>query len=522
MKIKFTTIFITLCCFTFFTQATIISTVPLFADQNKHNEDNANPEILKRELIELEKEIKSFSLIFEKVSQLIGPSVVKINITRDEKDTEDKPNAMNKPFIPPKLKPYFKPFDHNSFNLPMAEDHSKRDIGSGVIIDKAGYIITNNHVVHDFVSGTIVVSLFDGRNFDGKIVGVDPKTDLAVLKIEGDNLQAAEFGNVADMHVGDWVIAVGSPFNYQQTVSAGIISAIGRKNVNPHASPFAYEDYIQTDASINPGSSGGPLVNLRGEIIGINAAIATRSGGFQGIGFAISEVIVRKVTKQLIEKGTVHRGFVGMGMLNINEKLAETMGLDSTEDAMNYLGITSKDGVFVARVWDGTPAADTHVVPGDIVLELDDKIINNAESMQRIIRNLEVGSTVEIVIIRNGKKLSSSIKIGEQPENMKGIGFTSVQKGILGVGYGLVVMQISNKIAKKLEKEIAENGILVIEVLPESEGDKAGIKAGDIITHVGTKEVKTLSDFCNIFIKLKKDNKPISVKILSKGFVTLF
>ncbi len=519
MKKKLKLLFSLCTLFCFFCSANTFVNVTLLSAKGNHDKAaHISPDVLKKELIELEKNIKGFSLVFEKVAELIGPSVVKIKITREtEPEVVDKEEMEMKPHFPNQ---FFKPFEKNSFNPHIADNNPKQDIGSGVIIDERGYIVTNNHVVGHFTKGKIVVTLYDGKELEGKIIGVDPKTDLAVIKIDGMKFQAAEFGDISKMSVGDWVIAVGSPFNYQQTVSAGIISAIGRKGVNPRISPFAYEDFIQTDASINPGSSGGPLVNLRGEIIGINSAIATRSGGFQGIGFAISEVIVQQVAKELIGKGFVRRGFIGVGMMNIDDKLAKTLGLTSSDEVMKYLKLNSRDGAYIVRVWDNTPATHASLIPGDIILEMDDKIITDAESLQYVIRDLKIDETVEILVMRNGQKLHTVITIGEQPENMEGIGFTTILSRTLNVGYGLVVQQLNPKNKKQTDSD-KTSGVHVVAVERESISDKAGIKVGDIISKIGSNTISSLADFYAIFSELKNENKPITLEIKSKGIVTL-
>ncbi len=254
-------------------------------------------EKLRRDLLELEKFANPFVQIFQKVSSLVGPSVVSIVAEKTPETVADPHDTFPSPFFPPPQK------EEN--NKP---DQRKPSFGSGIIVEKSGFILTNFHVVNGFENGKITTTLHDGTLYDAIVFGKDPNSDLAILKIDGVNLRAANMGDPKGVKVGDWVIAIGNPFGYSQTVSAGIVSAIGRTNVTPLSKPFAYENFIQTDAAINPGNSGGPLVNLRGEIIGVNSAIATRTGGFQGVRFAIAAEIASVVMADRIEQGLVIRG----------------------------------------------------------------------------------------------------------------------------------------------------------------------------------------------------------------------
>src|SRR3989337_4549218 len=301
---------------------------------------NAEIDKLKQELFELEKITKPFIETFRKVSQLVSPSVVSLS-------TEKKEPLKNSTDIEP-LPPYqdFQPKrDHPTENMP------KKGLGSGVIIDERGYILTNNPVISGFSEDEITVVTYNGEQYKYvKIVGVDPNTDLAVIKIEGENFLPAEFGDSEAVQVGDWVIAIGSPFGYQQTVSTGIISARGRTHVIPFVLPFIYEDFFQTDAAINPGNSGGPLVNLRGEVIGVNTAIATHSGGFQGVGFAISASIAKETAEALIAGGHIVRGYLGVGTREINDDLADVLGLKDKKDVIRRFRLPSEKGVFVLEV----------------------------------------------------------------------------------------------------------------------------------------------------------------------------
>ena len=315
---------------------------------------------LKKELLELEKMTKPIIETFRKVSQLVSPSVVSLS-------TEKKESLKNSTDTEP-LPPYqdFQPKrDHPTENMP------KRGLGSGIIIDERGYILTNNHVISGFSEDEITVVTYNGEQYKhSKIIGIDPNTDLAVIKIEGENFLPAGFGDSEEVQVGDWVIAIGSPFGYQQTVSTGIISAKGRTHVIPFILPFVYEDFFQTDAAINPGNSGGPLVNLRGEVIGVNTAIATRSGGFQGVGFAISAAIAKETAENIMVTGTVIRGYLGVGTHDINDDLAASLGLKDKKEFISRFGLPLEMGAFVLEVWRDTPASKAGICPGDVISEI--------------------------------------------------------------------------------------------------------------------------------------------------------
>ncbi|MFQ5862313.1 MAG: S1C family serine protease [Candidatus Brocadiales bacterium] len=381
---------------------------------------------MKNELRALEEETRPFVETFRKVVQLVSPSVVSI---RTEKGSEHA-GGYRREFDPRGQEfdgpmPY--PHSPEGWSSPHPGfDFPQRGKGSGLIIDTEGHILTNYHVVEGFEEGTITVITHDGRQYEAKVVGLDSKTDLGILKIEGDDLQPAEFGSSDDVHVGDWVIAIGNPFGYRQTVSAGIVSATGRKGVIPFSKPFSYEDFIQTDAAINPGNSGGPLVNLRGEVVGISTAIATRTGGFQGVGFAISVTIAKEVIHDLVEKGRVVRGYLGVGIRNIDDDLAHMLGYDNEEELFAKYGLSSNEGAFVSEVWDDTPAAKGGIKPGDVIIVIGKEKVFDAETVQSYVRHTKVESAVTVVIIRDKNTLTLPIRIEEQPEDLGDREFMSV------------------------------------------------------------------------------------------------
>jgi serine protease Do len=276
----------------------------------------------------------------------------------------------------------------------------QQGMGSGSIISKDGYILTNHHVVGE--ADRILVKLYDGKEINAKLVGTDPESDISVIKIDGNGYDFLSMGNSKELLVGESVIAVGNPFGLTQTVTYGIVSAKGRTNVGINE----YENFIQTDAAINPGNSGGPLVNLRGEIIGVNSAIFTRSGGYQGIGFAVPINMARLVMEDLIEKGSVSRGWLGVGIQDINQDLAQAFKLDDTS------------GSLITGVMKNTPADVAGLKRGDVVIEINGEQIKNSNHLRNEIANAGAGSDIELIVIRDSGKRKFLIRLDERPKQL--------------------------------------------------------------------------------------------------------
>lgn len=479
---------------------------PVFAGRS------AEVDKLKQELIELEKITKPLIETFRKVSQLVSPSVVSLSTEKKESaksSVETEPKQPQQNFQPKQ--------DHPSEGTP------KKGLGSGIIIDARGYILTNNHVISGFSEDEITVVAYNGEQYrNARVVGIDPNTDLAVIKIEGEDFLPAEFGNSEEVQVGDWVIAIGSPFGYQQTVSTGIISAKGRTHVIPFVLPFLYEDFFQTDAAINPGNSGGPLVNLRGEVIGVNTAIATRSGGFQGVGFAISASIAKETAEDLISAGTVVRGYFGVGTHDINDDLAVSLGLRDKKEILERFGLPTELGAFVLEVWSDTPASKAGIRPGDIISEIGGKRIENTTDLQHAIRRAKVDAKVIVKVVRNGVETALDVLVERQPEDLAGKTYVAIRKmdEPMKFSLGLVVNDLNQDIAKSLGFE-GERGVLVVDVESNSPAERAGIKPGDLITKVGAKEVHSVIEFMSLMDEFMGTNKPVSIFVKNKGFVTL-
>jgi len=488
------------------TSLSFLHNYPSFAGRD------AGVDKLKQELIELEKITKPLIETFRKVSQLVSPSVVSLSTEKKESlksSTGAEPSPPYQDFQPKR--------DHPTENIP------KKGLGSGIIIDERGYILTNNHVISGFSEDEITVVTYNGEQIKQvKIVGVDPNTDLAVIKIEGENFLPAEFGDSEAVQVGDWVIAIGSPFGYQQTVSTGIISARGRTHVIPFVLPFIYEDFFQTDAAINPGNSGGPLVNLRGEVIGVNTAIATRSGGFQGVGFAISAAIAKETAENIMTTGTVVRGYLGVGTHDINDELAASLGLKDKKEFISRFGLYAEMGAFVLEVWSDTPASKAGIRPGDVISEIGGKRIENTTDLQHAIRHAKVDTKITVKVLRDGVESALDVFVERQPEDLAGKTYLAIRKldEPTKFSLGLVVNDLNQDIAKSLGLE-GEKGVLVVDVEVNSPAERAGIKPGDLITKVGTKEVHSVIEFMTLMDEFLETNSPVSVFVRNKGFVTL-
>ncbi|MGB3087811.1 MAG: DegQ family serine endoprotease [Phycisphaerae bacterium] len=353
--------------------------------------------------------------------------------------------------------------------------YERQGLGSGVIVDSEGYILTNNHVVAG--ADEITIRLADEREFKAEIIGADPPTDVAVIKIKADGLPVAPLGDSDKMEVGDWVLAIGAPFGLQKTVTAGIISAKGRANVGI----ADYEDFIQTDAAINPGNSGGPLVNMRGEVIGINTAIASRSGGYMGIGFAVPANMAREIMTRLKEKGEVVRGWLGVQIGDLNGEMAEAMGLESAE------------GALVSQVFEDGPAAKGGLRAGDVVVEYDGKPVKDMAALKEAVAWTEPGSEVKVAVLRKGERETLTVEIGRrsgQPEAALGQPNGPAAIEDLGIEVSDVTPEAAQRFGYK-----EGQGVLITGVEPGSLGARARLRPGMLILQVGDRKVHSVSAF---------------------------
>ncbi len=420
---------------------------------------------------------------FAKVVQKARPAVVFIRVEKTvEKSTAQGPFNYMDPFDFFN-DPFFQRFFGPRFHRPQPKRKFKeRGQGSGFIVDKKGYILTNNHVVGG--ADLIEVRLFDGREFKAKIIGTDPQSDVAVIKIDADDdLPVLPLGDSDKLQVGEWVIAVGNPFGLSESVTVGVVSAKGRNRIGIND----YEDFIQTDAAINPGNSGGPLINIRGEAIGMNTAIFSRSGGYMGIGFAIPINMAKAVMRQLIEKGKVVRGWLGVVIQEIDEDLAKSFGLEKPE------------GVLVTEVADDSPAKRGGLKQGDIILQLNGQKVKDVGDLRNRIALTPPGTKVKLLVLRDGKKKLLVVKIGEKPgETTVG----GVRHGILKK-LGLSIQDLTPELAEQFGYKEGQ-GVLVSEVEPGSPAERAGIRAGFLIEEVNRVRVHNVKECMEALRKSKR------------------
>jgi serine protease Do len=379
-----------------------------------------------------------------------------------------------------------------------------RGLGSGVIVSPDGYILTNNHVVDG--ADRVTVMLEDKKKYEATIVGRDPQTDLAVVKIDAKDLPAASFGNSDSVRVGEWVIAVGNPFQLMHTVTAGIVSATGRSSMQL----ADYEDFIQTDASINPGNSGGALADLDGNVVGINTAIVNPSGtaGNIGIGFAIPINMARGVMQKLIANGEVSRGFLGLVPQDIDEDLASALRLGSTS------------GALVADVSPSGPAASAGVKGGDIILAFNGRPVGDAAGLRTIVADAAPGSAAQLTVLRDGKSVELPVTLGKKPGSIAESNARTGRKGDkAGDLLGLSVEGLTPQLASELQAG-SESGVVVAAVKPGGPADEAGVREGDVIREVNRKPVTSPEEFSGALSGVKKGES--LALLVSRGGASFF
>ena len=412
------------------------------------------------------------------------PSMTKVKAMKPSQDgdegMEEIPFGFNgSPFGDMMKDPNLRKFFQFRGGSPNMMPHGVASSGSGVIVDSSGIILTNNHVVSG--GGDITVRLSDGREFKAGEIKTDPKADLAIVTIKaGSSLPVARLGRSSEVEVGDWVLALGQPFGLEGTVTAGIVSAKGRG-----IGITDREDFLQTDAAINPGNSGGPLVNIDGEVIGINTAISSNSGGYQGVGFAIPIDEAKWVGGQLEQNGTVHRAYLGVMIQPVNQEVAE------------QFKIKVHSGVFVREVRDGTPAAKAGVQPGDVIEKFAGQTVNTPLELQSLVERSPIGSSEPLVLLRDGKELTVQVVSKELPgdeavasktmEHAEGSGHATFDK--LGVQAETLTSSLAEQLGMK-----ADFGVAITDIRADSPAAMAGLEKGMVITHVGRKPVKSLAD----------------------------
>lgn len=414
------------------------------------------------------------SLTFAPLVKKALPAVVNVeSVVRAAQTGRGRRNAPQG--VPPGFEEFF------GFGQPQ-EPRRGGGIGSGVIVTKDGYILTNNHVVEG--STSVKVSLSDRREFDAKVVGSDPKSDVAVLKIDATNLSVLPISDSTRVQVGDLALAIGDPFGVGQTVTMGIISATGRQGLNP----LNYEDFIQTDAAINPGNSGGALVNTNGQLIGINTAIISRSGGNQGIGFAIPINMAREVMDQLVKSGKVTRGYMGAGVQDITPELSKAFNLPSTA------------GSAITSVQPASPALKAGLKAGDVVTAIDGQPVADASALRLRISRTAPGTIVKLTVQRpeGGKEIP--VTLAALPETEGPAGSSLEEGGPTGGAasstlQGLSVTDLTAEIAAELQLPDTTRGVVVARADPGSASSEAGLRRGDVITQVNRKPVGSVAEF---------------------------
>lgn len=445
---------------------------------------------------------------FADIAEKLLPTVVNISTTQEIKNTPTPEQPM--PFPPGSpFQDFFRDFLER-----FAPDRPRNaySLGSGFVLDAKGHIVTNNHVVGE--ASEIEVILQDGKRFKAELVGRDEKTDLALLKIETETpLPHVQWGKSSKSRVGNWVMAIGNPFGLGGTVTAGIISSLGRDiNSGP------YDNYIQTDASINRGNSGGPLFNTRGEVIGINTAIFTPTGASVGIGFAIPSDLAKWVLDQLLRYGKTTRGWLGVRIQAVTDEIAESLGMPKVK------------GALVAMVTEGQPAALAGLRAGDVILNFDNKNIKDVRQLQRMVAETSVDKNINIIIWRDGKSRKLTVKVGhleKYEQNVKAdVGASPpINSGIAIDPLGIRLAQLDDALRQRFELQPSDEGVIIIDIAKNSVAFERGLQPGDIIVETGQKPVSSPQDVVD-YVKqtIDKGTKFALLLIRRRGdlrFVTL-
>jgi serine protease Do len=431
---------------------------------------------------------------YSSVAEPLLPMVVNISTSKVVKSPHNLLPFFNDPF--------FRQFFGDQFGQQPPREQRERSLGSGVVVSPDGYILTNNHVVEG--ASDVQVTLSDKRRFKAKVAGTDPRSDLAVLKVPAMKLPSVTLGNSSKMRVGDIVLAIGDPFGVGETVTMGIVSATGRKGLGIEG-PEGYEDFIQTDAAINPGNSGGALVNMRGELIGINTAIiAGGGGGNQGIGFAIPIDMARGVMEQILKSGKVTRGYIGVGIQEVTPDLAKVFGVPSAEGAL--VGSVTPEG----------PGARAGLQKGDVITTLNDKAISDYRDLRLQISQMAPGTAVKLGILRSGQKREMTVTLAEYPEKAAAamepaLGETTME--------GVQVGALTSEIARELNLPPNTRGVVITNVEPDSPGSDAGLQRGDVIQEVDRKAVSNLNEFQ---AEVREAGKKPLLLLVNRGGNTLF
>jgi len=438
----------------------------------------------------LDRTSKGFASVVKKA----GPAVVHIEVekTTSEKNIEQFPPEL---FDDPFFKRFFGPQFQPPRNTPRQDKPTfKQQVaGSGFIITSDGYILTNNHVVDG--ASKITVRLADERVFPAKVIGTDPPTDVAIIKIEGKDLPVLPLGNSDALEVGEWVLAIGSPFDLNQTVTVGVVSALGRNRVGISD----YENFIQTDAAINPGNSGGPLLNIHGEAVGMNTAIFSRSGGYMGVGFAIPINMVKSIEQQLRKNGKVLRGYLGVIVQDVSEKLAKSFGQQTS------------GGALISEVAKGSPGNKSGLMQGDIITTINSVPVINAADLHNKIAMTPPNTDLTLRILRDGKEKELVVTVGEQPANMKSLVKQMTSTPLHEMG--LTLQDLTADVAKQFGYT-KDQGVLIANVDPDSPAALVGLQAGQLVEEVNRIRVHSLNELREA---MKKSSNPKQVLLLIRS-----
>lgn len=443
---------------------------PLLGQETSVPTVSAEVDEAKAELKKLGPPSRAFVLI----SKIVRPSVVSVVTAR-------KVTMRTRPFFPFDDDWPFEgrnPFKEFERRYGREREQKIQALGSGVVVSKEGHVLTNNHVVEGAEELTVV--LHDESKFSAELVGTDPKTDLAVIKLKdcpAEKIVPAKLGESEKLEVGDWVLAVGAPFGLAQSVSAGIVSATGRANLEIIKTPYRYENYIQTDAAINRGNSGGPLVNYKAEVVGINIAIASGSGFYDGVGFAIPSQIAKSVMGQLIKRGRVVRGYLGVMIREV------------TEEDVKKLKLEKPEGVLVAEVYPDTPAGKAGIEKDDVIVAIDGKGTPKMVELRTIIAQTEPGTKIKLRVLRAGKPRTFDVVIEEQPDEAPSLAATEDEE------LGITVETLTEELAAGLGLYQGEKGVLVTAVVADRPAARAGIRPKDLIKEVANKAVTTVTEY---------------------------
>lgn len=423
---------------------------------------------------------------FTQLIEQVGPAVVNIS-TVQHSDSGAQSSQLEIPGLPPELNEFFRRYLEKQ--SPPGRPHGAprrlpdpdaESLGAGFIISADGYILTNHHVVAD--ADQIIVRLNDRRELEARIIGSDKRSDIALIKIDADNLPIVRIGKSASLQVGEWVLAIGAPFGFERSATVGIVSAMGRALPSGNYVPF-----IQTDVAINPGNSGGPLFNLKGEVVGVNSQIYSRTGGYMGLSFAVPIDVAMETVNQLRDHGHVTRGYLGVLIQDVDRGLAESFGMDKPE------------GALVSRVLADGPAGTAGIQVGDIIIQFNKESVINSAALPPMVGRTDVGSNTDVEVIRNGKRVVLQVKLGELPEEP---GFSSAA-GTAQSRHnrlGLAVSPLTNE--QRETTAVNEGGVLVTRLTPDGAASRAGVISGDVILMLNGTQIHSVQQYHQLVERL--------------------